>query len=382
MSEEKNNRPRAKVVVITILFVLIGAYLGFYFLPSFYQLLPIPVPQFVNNFIVNIILGGLILYLISLATRDYLMRGLEKTEELLSQLSLSYILFGVIGIILGLIVAWLVNLTLIGLQLPFISNILPIIISVALSYFGFRIATSRREEFQEIFANLAERNRKKDEEQSTEQSKEEILLEAQEEMNFRQYKVLDTSVIIDGRIKEVLETGFLEGTLIVSDYVLKELQQIADSSDSLKRERGRRGLDILNDLQKNDQLPLQIVHDDLDEAKEVDEKLVVLANKLEGTLVTNDYNLNKVAEFQNTPVLNINELANSVKPLVIPGEKMTVTIVKEGTERAQGVGYLSDGTMIVVEEGKHHLNETLDVVVTSSLQTSAGRMIFSKIADD
>ncbi len=378
MSEEKNNRPGAKVVVITILFVLIGAYLGFYFLPTVYQLLPVPVPQFINNFIVNIILGGLILYLISLATRDYLLRGLEKTEELLSQLSLAYILFGVIGIILGLILAWLVNLTLIGLQLPFISNILPIIISVALSYFGFRIATSRREEIQEIFTNVAERNREKDKEQS----REELLTEAQEEMNFRQYKVLDTSVIIDGRIKEVLETGFLEGTLIVSDYVLKELQQIADSSDSLKRERGRRGLDILNDLQKNEQLPLQIVHDELDEAKEVDEKLVVLANKLEGTLVTNDYNLNKVAEFQNTPVLNVNELANSVKPLVIPGEKMTVTIVKEGTERAQGVGYLSDGTMIVVEEGKHHLNETLDVVVTSSLQTSAGRMIFAKIADD
>ena len=208
------------------------------------------------------------------------------------------------------------------------------------------------------------------------------VLERKEGENYQKYKVLDTSVIIDGRILEVIQSGFIEGVFVVSYHVLQELQHIADSSDSLKRVRGRRGLDILNALQKEERVTVEMDEHEIPEAEEVDMKLVHLAKKLDGVVVTNDYNLNKVAEFQNVQVLNINELANALKPVVIPGETMRVLIVKAGTERSQGVAYLDDGTMVVVEEGKHHLNEQKDVIVTSSLQTNAGRMIFAKMEDE
>ncbi|MBU1077182.1 MAG: TRAM domain-containing protein [Spirochaetes bacterium] len=192
------------------------------------------------------------------------------------------------------------------------------------------------------------------------------------------YKILDTSVIIDGRIADISETGFLEGILIIPRFVLNELQQIADSADSLKRQRGRRGLDILNKMKKGIKAVVQIVDDDFPEVKEVDEKLIYLGKKLNGTVVTNDFNLNKVAQIQGVQVLNINELANAVKPIVLPGEEMTILISKEGKDSDQGVGYLEDGTMVVVEKGHQYMGKKVDVVVTSVLQTTAGRMIFAK----
>ncbi|MDR2833790.1 MAG: PIN domain nuclease, partial [Streptococcaceae bacterium] len=204
------------------------------------------------------------------------------------------------------------------------------------------------------------------------------VLKRRADENYRPYKILDTSVIIDGRVYDVAKSGFLEGTILVPNFVLYELQYIADSADSLKRVRGRRGLDILNALQKEDGLKVEMYDGDFDEIHEVDSKLLRLARMIDGVVVTNDYNLNKVAEFQQVPVLNINELANAVKPVVIPGEKMNVTVVKAGTERQQGVAYLDDGTMVVVEDGQHFMNEYLTVVVTSALQTAAGRMIFAK----
>ncbi len=193
-----------------------------------------------------------------------------------------------------------------------------------------------------------------------------------------QYKILDTSVIIDGRIADICETGFLEGTLVAPQFVLRELQQVADSSDSLKRNRGRRGLDVLQRIQKMPHMQVQIVETDFPEVREVDLKLIELARHMSGKIVTNDFNLNKVAQLRGVAVLNINELANSLKPVVLPGEVLRVFILKEGKEAGQGVAYLDDGTMVVVDQGKRALGKTIEVTVTSVLQTTAGKMIFCR----
>jgi uncharacterized protein YacL len=194
----------------------------------------------------------------------------------------------------------------------------------------------------------------------------------------KNYKVLDTSVIIDGRIADVCETGFIDGTLIIPQFVLRELQMVADSSDPLKRNRGRRGLDILQRMQKMTNITVQIVEEDYPQLREVDMKLIELARAYEGKIVTNDFNLNKVAQLQGLTVLNINELANALKPVVLPGEIMRVFILKEGKEYNQGVAYLDDGTMVVVDNAKKMISKTIDISVTSVLQTTAGKMIFGK----
>jgi uncharacterized protein YacL len=194
----------------------------------------------------------------------------------------------------------------------------------------------------------------------------------------KSYKILDTSVIIDGRIADIAETGFLDGILVIPQFVLRELQLVADSADSLKRNRGRRGLDILQRLQKTASLQIQIVEDDFPSVREVDMKLIELAKVYEGKIITNDFNLNKVAQLQGVAVLNINELANSLKPIVLPGEIMRVFILKEGKEYNQGVAYLDDGTMVVVDNARKMIGKTIDISVTSVLQTTAGKMIFGK----
>jgi uncharacterized protein YacL len=197
----------------------------------------------------------------------------------------------------------------------------------------------------------------------------------------RRYRILDTSVIIDGRIADICETGFVDGTLVVPQFVLKELQQVADSADSLRRNRGRRGLDILQRIQKMAGLDVVISDADFPDVKEVDLKLIELARSLNGKIVTNDFNLNKVAQLRGLEVLNINELANSLKPVVLPGETMKVFILKEGKEYNQGVAYLDDGTMVVVDNARSMIGKTIDVVVTSVLQTTAGKMIFGRFID-
>ncbi|HZA35074.1 MAG TPA: PIN domain-containing protein [Vicinamibacterales bacterium] len=197
----------------------------------------------------------------------------------------------------------------------------------------------------------------------------------------RRYKILDTSVIIDGRIADICETGFIDGTLLIPQFVLKELQLVADSADSLKRNRGRRGLDILQKIQKMSGIEVMISDLDYPEVREVDLKLIELARTLQGKIVTNDFNLNKVAQLRGVDVLNINELANSLKPVVLPGEIMKVFILKEGKEYNQGVAYLDDGTMVVVDNARKMISKTIDVVVTSVLQTTAGKMIFGRFID-
>lgn len=195
-------------------------------------------------------------------------------------------------------------------------------------------------------------------------------------------KILDTSVIIDGRVADLCETGFLEGTFLVPQFILQELQHIADSSDGLKRARGRRGLDVLNKIQKMVDIDVRIVDDDFPNVKEVDSKIVVLAKKVGAKVITNDLNLNKVAELQGVRVLNINELCNALRPVVLPGETIRVFVLKEGKEAGQGVAYLDDGTMIVVDNAKRCIGRNVDVVVTSVLQTTAGRMIFTRLKEE
>ncbi len=193
------------------------------------------------------------------------------------------------------------------------------------------------------------------------------------------YKILDTSVIIDGRISDICDTGFLEGIFVIPNFVLNELQMIADSADAIKRNRGRRGLDILNKMQKDQAVMVKISDMDFPEIHEVDAKLVKLAKVMNAKIMTNDFNLNKVAEFQGVSVLNINLLSNSLKPIVLPGEDMKVLLLKEGKDSDQAIGYLDDGTMVVVENGRKKINEEVDVLVTSVLQTTAGRMIFTRL---
>jgi len=232
-----------------------------------------------------------------------------------------------------------------------------VIFSLVLCYLGMIVAIRGRDEFNLIIPYVKFKRQ--------DQAQENILL--------------DTSVIIDGRIIDLCQTKFIEGRLVIPRFVLKELQQIADSSDALKRNRGRRGLDILNKIQKLERVVVRIHDEDFPEIKEVDAKLVKMAKVLDAKIFTNDYNLNKVAELEGVTVLNINELSNALKPVVLPGEVMEVKIVKEGKELNQGVAYLDDGTMVVVEEARRLIGQTLTVAVTSVLQTSAGRMIFGKI---
>lgn len=279
------------------------------------------------------------------------------------------IIFGVVGLIAGLLIAALASLVL--NEIPVVGQMLSILTAVVCGYLGLAVATFKREEAAHWIASLAQRGNKGE-------------VGAREEATPAtptakgSPKVLDTSVIIDGRIKEILETGFLEGPIIVPSFVLDELRHISDSADLLRRNRGRRGLDILNAIQKDPNIEVRIHEERVSEGMEVDTQLLKVAKRMGGKVVTNDYNLNKVAEFQGVPVLNINELANAVKPAVLPGEEMTVQVIKEGKEIGQGVGYLDDGTMIVVDGGKRFLGETIAVVVTSVLQTAAGRMIFAK----
>jgi len=266
----------------------------------------------------------------------------------------------VFGLVFGFFMAWIVTsvLRLIPMSMSLFASF-QIILILIFCYLGMVIAMRGKDEFNLIipYVKFVRQDKKED-----------IIL-------------LDTSVIIDGRVADILQTRFIEGRLVIPRFVLKELQQIADSQDALKRNRGRRGLDILNKLQKTPASDVRIQEEDFPEVKEVDAKLVKLAKLLGAKIFTNDFNLNKVAELQGITVLNINELANALRPVVLPGEMMEVRISKEGKEYNQGVAYLDDGTMVVIDNSKQLIGQTAKVVVTSVLQTSAGRMIFAKLED-
>ncbi|NDO46955.1 TRAM domain-containing protein [Clostridium sp. ASF356] len=290
------------------------------------------------------------------------MTQMAKTEEKLVKMNLKELSFSLLGCIIGLAIANLIGIAFNGFG-PLGTGII-ILLNIVLGFLGFRVARKKKDEIN--VSNLKNVLANPD-------SKKNIIAHGRP-------KILDTSVIIDGRILDLLQTGFIEGKILIPNFVLEELRHIADSSDSLKRNRGRRGLDILNEIQKQLSVPVEIVDYDPKEALEVDTKLLKMGEKMDAFVVTNDFNLNKVAEFQGVRVLNINELANAIKPVVLPGEEMQVTVIKAGKENGQGIGYLNDGTMIVVEGGNRFIGETKNVVVTSVLQTAAGRMIFTKIA--
>ncbi|MDW5299294.1 MAG: TRAM domain-containing protein [Sedimentibacter sp.] len=307
---------------------------------------------------------GIIFFLISAKIKKTGQKMVEAFEKELLKFSTMDIILGALGLIVGFVIAFLISQPFSDIK--YVGTIVSLLSYLLFGYLGIKISTRKKDDVIWPQLNLKKVQATK---KTDKGSKKEIVFP----------KILDTSVIIDGRISDICKTGFIEGTLVIPEFVLKELRHIADSSDSLKRNRGRRGLDILNILQKDDAVNVLIESKDYDDNIEVDIKLLKLAKELGGKVLTNDFNLNKVAEFQGVEVLNINELANAVKPIVLPGEEMTVMVVKDGKESGQGLAYLDDGTMIVVEGGKKCIGDSVVVTVTSVLQTAAGRMIFAKL---
>lgn len=313
------------------------------------------------------LVGGIFGAIIGSFISPYLIKSLfmftSTVEKSLSAMSTQDLIAGTLGLFLGLIIANLVGLAF-G-SVPYIGPYVSVALSIILGYLGMHLVVSKKSELAGWLHLHAEGSfdKKKNKDHHT-------------------GKLLDTNVIIDGRVADIYRSGFLEGPIIVPVFVLEELQKIADSSDILKRNRGRRGLDILNHMRKNSKDDVIIVTNDFEDISEVDSKLVKLACEKNYKIVTNDYNLNKVAELQGVAVLNINDLAIAVKPAVIPGEQIFVQLVKSGKEEGQGVAYLEDGTMIVVENGSQCIGKEVPVIITSVLQTSAGKMIFAKLESD
>jgi uncharacterized protein YacL len=324
-----------ELVLIRIIFVaLVGV--------TCYFLRPFGLPYVAFDVLIGALLGGAVVLF----------------EMRLRAMSLKRLIGSAIGSVLGIMGAYLFCAVL-RYSLPegHLQNFLQLFIILIMSYIGLIVGASKGD-----LLNLSALGG----------------IFGGEKQVRRSYKILDTSVIIDGRIADIAETGFLDGVLTIPSFVLRELQLVADSADSLKRNRGRRGLDILQRIQKITTLQVQIVEDDFPSIREVDMKLIELAKLYEGKIVTNDFNLNKVAQLHGVAVLNINELANSLKPIVLPGEIMKVFILKEGKEYNQGVAYLDDGTMVVVDNARKMIGKTIDISVTSVLQTTAGKMIFGK----
>lgn len=361
-----------KKTVILIIFAILGGVMGAAYFTRAWLVMGIT-SRLVNNIIVNILLGAIIFLILGSLFAGVLVRLINRIEAYLNRQNPMTLIFGSLLTIVGLALALLISQFLFRVPSFFIGTVIPWILMILFGYFGYRIGARlskiRLEEWRKLFQSRS----KKAEEETGKQ-----VLDKETEPNFHHYKILDTNILIDGRIYDLAKTGFLEGTLLVPNFVLYELQYIADSSDSIKRVRGRRGLDILNKLQNEHIMPIEMYEGDFEDIPEVDSKLIALAKQNGGVIVTNDYNLNKVIQFQNVQVLNINSLANALKPRVIPGENLHVMVVKNGTERQQGVAYLDDGTMVVVEDGRYFINKQLDVVVTSAIQTDAGRMIFAK----
>lgn len=290
----------------------------------------------------------------------------SRWEQRVHNASLPELLTGAAGLLFGLLVSGLILFALPVGKLPELPGVL-LALAVVVMTTGImvKIAWVKREEISSSFGLRGE-------------CLEAACLKENRGGNRPSYKLLDTSAVIDGRIADICRTGFLEGNLIVPGFVLAELQKIADSSDSIKRNRGRRGLDILNKMQKEPNISIRIYDKDFEELSDVDIKIVRLAKMMDARVITNDYNLNKVAELYGVQVLNINELANAIKPVALPGEEILVHVIKDGKEHGQGIAYLEDGTMIVVDGGRRYIGEEIHVIVTSVLQTAAGRMIFAK----
>ena len=310
------------------------------------------------------IIFAFLFFLIAPSIGNHSKRVVKEFESDLQKVPSTELVPGIFGLITGVFFAFLISQLYMGIEIPYIGTVLSVLTYILLGYLGVTIATKRGKDIINTISSTRKAAAPKGKSKSGDATP----------------KILDTSVIIDGRIADIMKTGFIEGNIVIPEFVLVELRHIADCSDNLKRNRGRRGLDILNRIQNDYGIEIYNTDGDkaLEEIPEVDVKLLKLAQIMNGKVVTNDFNLNEVALIKGVEVLNINELANALKPVVLPGEDMQLFLVKEGKENNQGVAYLDDGTMIVVEDGKRYIGETIAVVVTSVLQTAAGRMIFAK----
>jgi uncharacterized protein YacL len=336
-----------------VVFGVLGAYLGTYIGTTTGQ-----------SAVLSATILGLVGMLFGLILTPYFTtRPVRAIRRILLSVSTQTLTSGLTGLVVGLVIAALLSFPLSLLPSPF-GEILPFVAVVLFSYFGIAIFVMRQTDLSTLIRLPAAKS-SEDESSSAQPTSRTVLL--------------DTSVIIDGRIADIARTGFLVGTLLIPRFVLNELQFIADSSDNLRRQRGRRGIEVISQLQKDTSTPLRISDMDVEGVREVDDKLVVLARQLRCPILTNDYNLNRIAELQGVSVLNVNELANAVKLVFLPGESMEVNVIQEGKESGQGVGYLDDGTMVVVEDGRNYLNKKIYVTVTKVLQTAAGRMIFGRL---
>lgn len=353
--------------VIRFLLTIVGATLGLAITWAIFIMVDFtPSGKLVSVllYVLAALFGAFILFILSGPLIDLIEIAISKALLRFDDVPTADVIVGTIGLILGLILAFLISRPISDLSIPILGNsifvLLSFILYITLGILGLRLSLKNKNDIISIF----QRN---DREKKIKKS-----------FNIKDAsaKILDTSVIIDGRILDIINTGFLEGKLIVPEFVLEELQHIADSADDLKRQRGRRGLDIMNEIKNTKKIEVEITDIDYPDVKEVDSKILKLATETGARIFTNDYNLNKVADVQDLSVLNINDLANSLKPVVIPGESMTVEVIKEGKEKNQGIGYLDDGTMIVIENGRRFIGKTINVTVTSVLQTSAGKMIF------
>ena len=301
-----------------------------------------------------------------LFTPYFTTRPARALRSLLGRIAAETLFAGLAGLVMGLLTAALLSFPLSLLPAP-LGNVLPFVGVILFSYFGVSLFVMRQGDIMSLFGSLSGHSEGGSGSSWT---------------NLNRTILLDTSVIIDGRVADIAKTGFLPGTLLIPRFVLNELQYIADSPDGLRRQRGRRGMEVLAELQKLPNILVRVSDIDVEGMREVDDKLVVLGKQLKSPVLTNDYNLNRIAELQGVTVLNINELANAVKSVVLPGEVMNINIFQEGKEIGQGVGYMDDGTMVVVENGKDYIGEYMNVHVTKVLQTAAGRMIFGRVEEN
>ncbi len=350
--------------IFCIIFVLAGGFIGYEIFPGirFITNLEFLINQKWLLYILSFIIGSFFGFIIFILSNKKLSSLGERFITFFLKIPTQNILSGVVGLIVGLIIA---NLLAYSLSfIPFVGNYLPIILNISLGLLGIIVGLNKREESVNFYRKSIGRFKKRD-----------------RGVSQYQPKILDTSVIIDGRVADICQTDFLEGELIIPRFVLNELQAIADSSEPLKRNRGRRGLDVLNRINKIHTNKIKIISQDYPDLKSVDTKLIRLAKDLDAKVLTNDYNLNKLAQLENISVLNINDLSNALKSVILPGEELITQVIKEGKESGQGVAYLDDGTMIVVENGVKNIGDKVKVTVTSILQTPAGRMIFGRVKE-
>jgi len=348
--------------ILRIIGMIIMAIAGGYWGYAISQITPSETAVVVRNTTLMVLVGALA----GIILTPYLTtRPARALRSLLGRLAAETLFAGLTGLVVGMLTAALLAFPLSMLPDP-LGSILPFVGVLIFGYLGVSLFVMRQGDIMGLLGTLSGRSEGGSGSSWT---------------NLNRNILLDTSVIIDGRVADIAKTGFLPGTLLIPRFVLNELQYIADSPDGLRRQRGRRGMEVLSELQKLPNILVRISDIDVEGVREVDDKLIVLGKQLKSPVLTNDYNLNRIAELQGVTVLNINELANAVKSVVLPGELLRINVIQEGKESGQGVGYMDDGTMVVVENGKEYIGEYMDVNVTKVLQTAAGRMIFARVED-